>query len=302
MKIYKNLNIRKIHKNAVVAIGNFDGLHLGHQKVLNQARLKAKRKNLKFGAITFEPIPNMFFNKNIKHYRINLIKQKIFYLKKIKLDFLIVINFNKSFSNISSDNFIKNILVNKLKSKYIFVSRNFRFGKKRTGDINTLKKFEKKYSYKTIITIPYQKNKKIISSSLIRNNIAEGKVENVKKLLSRPWSIEGEVVRGQQNGRKIGFPTCNIKWNSYVLPKLGVYLVKVETKNFKRKGIANIGYRPTFNGKNLLLEVNIFGIKLNLYKKILKISFIKFIRPEKKFNNIIELKNQIKKDIIKAKK
>lgn len=302
MKIYKNLNIRKIHKNAVVAIGNFDGLHLGHQKVLNQARLKAKRKNLKFGAITFEPIPNMFFNKNIKHYRINLIKQKIFYLKKIKLDFLIFINFNKSFSNISSDNFIKNILVNKLKSKYIFVSRNFRFGKKRTGDINTLKKFEKKYSYKTIITIPYQKNKKIISSSLIRNNIAEGKVENVQKLLSRPWSIEGEVVRGQQNGRKIGFPTCNIKWNSYVLPKLGVYLVKVETKNFKRKGIANIGYRPTFNGKNLLLEVNIFGIKLNLYKKILKISFIKFIRPEKKFNNIIELKNQIKKDIIKAKK
>ena len=302
MKIYKNLNIRKIHKNAVVAIGNFDGLHLGHQKVLNQARLKAKRKNLKFGAITFEPIPNMFFNKNIKHYRINLIKQKIFYLKKIKLDFLIVINFNKSFSNISSDNFIKNILVNKLKSKYIFVSRNFRFGKKRTGDINTLKKFEKKYSYKTIITIPYQKNKKIISSSLIRNNIAEGKVENVKKLLSRPWSIEGKVVRGQQNGRKIGFPTCNIKWNYYILPKLGVYLVKVETKNFKRKGIANIGYRPTFNGKNLLLEVNIFGIKLNLYKKILKISFIKFIRPEKKFNNIIELKNQIKKDIIKAKK
>ena len=302
MKIYKNLNIRKIHKNAVVAIGNFDGLHLGHQKVLNQARLKSKRKNLKFGVITFEPIPNMFFNKNIKHYRINLIKQKIFYLKKIKLDFLIVINFNKSFSNISSDNFIKNILVNKLKSKYIFVSRNFRFGKKRTGDINTLKKFEKKYSYKTIITIPYQKNKKIISSSLIRNNIAEGKVENVQKLLSRPWSIEGEVVRGRQNGRKIGFPTCNIKWNYYVLPKLGVYLVKVETKNFKRKGIANIGYRPTFNGKNLLLEVNIFGIKLNLYKKILKISFIKFIRPEKKFNNIIELKNQIKKDIIKAKK
>ncbi len=302
MKIYKNLNIKKIHKNAVVAIGNFDGLHLGHQKVLNQARLKAKKKNLKFGAITFEPIPNMFFNKNIKHYRINLIKQKIFYLKKIKLDFLIVINFNKSFSNISSDNFIKNILVNKLKSKYIFVSRNFRFGKKRTGDINTLKKFEQKYSYKTIITIPYQKNKKIISSSLIRNNISEGKVENVQKLLSRPWSIEGEVVRGQQNARKIGFPTCNIKWNYYVLPKLGVYLVKVETKNFKRKGIANIGYRPTFNGKNLLLEVNIFGIKLNLYKKILKISFIKFIRPEKKFNNIIELKNQIKKDIIKAKK
>jgi riboflavin kinase/FMN adenylyltransferase len=302
MIIYKNLNIKNSYKNAVIAIGNFDGLHLGHQKVLNQAKLKAKNENLKFGVVTFEPIPTMFFNKNIKHHRINLIEQKIYYLKKIKLDFLIIINFNKRLSNISADNFIKRILVNKLKSKYIFISHNFKFGKKRKGNINTLKKFEKKYSYKTIITSPYQKNKKIISSSLIRKNIANGKVDNVRGLLGRSWSIEGEVVRGQKRGRKIGFPTCNIKWNSYTLPKLGVYAVKVETKSFKKRGIANIGYRPTFNGKNLLLEVNIFGIKKNLYKKILKVSFIKFIRPEKKFNNISQLKKQIKKDIIKAKK
>jgi len=302
MIIYKNLNIKNSYKNAVIAIGNFDGLHLGHQKVLNQAKLKAKNENLKFGVVTFEPIPTMFFNKNIKHHRINLIEQKIYYLKKIKLDFLIIINFNKRHSNISADNFIKRILVNKLKSKYIFISHNFKFGKKRKGNINTLKKFEKKYSYKTIITSPYQKNKKIISSSLIRKNIANGKVDNVRGLLGRSWSIEGEVVRGQKRGRKIGFPTCNIKWNSYTLPKLGVYAVKVETKSFKKRGIANIGYRPTFNGKNLLLEVNIFGIKKNLYKKILKVSFIKFIRPEKKFNNISQLKKQIKKDIIKAKK
>ena len=302
MIIYKNLNIKNSYKNAVIAIGNFDGLHLGHQKVLNQAKLKAKNENLKFGVVTFEPIPTMFFNKNIKHHRINLIEQKIYYLKKIKLDFLIIINFNKRLSNISADNFIKRILVNKLKSKYIFISHNFKLRKKRKGNINTLKKFEKKYSYKTIITSPYQKNKKIISSSLIRKNIANGKVDNVRGLLGRSWSIEGEVVRGQKRGRKIGFPTCNIKWNSYTLPKLGVYAVKVETKSFKKRGIANIGYRPTFNGKNLLLEVNIFGIKKNLYKKILKVSFIKFIRPEKKFNNISQLKKQIKKDIIKAKK
>ena len=302
MIIYRNLNIKKNHKNSVIAIGNFDGLHLGHQKVLNQARLKAKKEKLKFGVITFEPIPNMFFNKNIQHHRINLINQKIYYFRKIKLDFLIIIKFNKLFSNVSADNFIKKILINKIKSRYIFVSRNFRFGNKRLGNINTLKKFEKTFSYKIIITTPFRKHRKIISSTLIRKSIARGKVDIVQKLLGRPWSIEGEVIKGHKRGRKIGFPTCNIKWCSYALPKLGVYAVKVESKKKKKTGIANIGYRPTFNGKTLLLEVNIFGINANLYKKILKVSFIKFIRPENKFNNINKLKDQIKKDIIVAKK
>ena len=302
MVIYKNLNIKKNHKNSVVAIGNFDGLHLGHQKVLNQARLRAKKENLKFGVITFEPIPNMFFNESIKHHRINSVEQKIYYLNKLRLDFLIIINFNKSFSNISADAFIRKILAKKLKSKYIFVSQNFRFGKKRIGNTNILKKYEKKYSYKTIITFPYQKNKKIISSSLIRKLIYEGKVSEVQKLLGRPWRIEGEVVKGEQRGRLIGFPTCNIELDSYTLPKLGVYSVRVQINNLIKKGIANIGYRPTFNGKSVLLEVNIFGIKRNLYKKILKVSFINFIRAEKKFKNINQLKTQIKKDTLIAKK
>ena len=302
MYIYKNLNIKEKHKNSVIAIGNFDGLHLGHRKVLKEAKLKAKKENLKFGVVTFEPIPNMFFNRNIVHHRINSEEQKIYYLNKLKLDFLIIINFNKSFSKISADHFISKILVDKLKSKYIFVSQNFRFGKKRLGSTDTLKLSEKKYSYKTIITSPYQKNKKIISSSLIRTKICEGNITEVQKLLGRSWIVEGVIIKGEQRGRKIGFPTCNIKWNSYALPKLGVYSVQVETKSFKKKGIANIGYRPTFKGKTLLLEVNIFGIKKNLYKKMLKVSFIKFIRQEKKFKNINELKEQIKKDIAKIKK
>jgi riboflavin kinase/FMN adenylyltransferase len=302
MIIYKNLNIRKIHKNSVIAIGNFDGLHLGHQKVLKEARQKAKNEKSKFGLITFEPVPTMFFNKIIKNHRINSLKQKIYFLKKNKLDFLIIINFNKSFSNLSAENFITNILFKKLKSKYIFVSKNFKFGKKRFGNINTLKDFENKFFYKTIITNPYKKKNKIISSSSIRKIINKGHVNEAKKLLGRPWCVEGEVIRGEQRGRKIGFPTCNIKLNSYTLPKIGVYSIQVIINNLKKKGIANIGYRPTFNGKSLLLEVNIFGIKKNLYKKILKISFIKFIRKEKKFKNINQLKAQIKKDIITAKK
>ena len=302
MIVYKNLEIKKNHKSAVIAIGNFDGLHLGHQKVLKEARKKAKKNKIKFGLITFEPVPTMFFNKNIKNHRINSMSQKIYFLKKNKLDFLIIINFNESFSNLSAEGFIKKILFKKLRSKYIFISQNFKFGKKRLGNVDTLKNLEKKYLYKTVITSPHKKKNKVISSSLIRKIIHEGRVHEAKKLLNRFWCVEGKVVKGMQRGRKIGFPTCNIKLNSYTLPKLGVYSVWVKINNLKKRGIANIGYRPTFNGKSLLLEVNIFGIKKNLYKKILKISFIKFIRAEKKFKNINQLKAQIKKDIITAKK
>ena len=302
MIVYKNLNIKKIHKDSVVAIGNFDGLHLGHQKVLKEAKQKAKKNNLKFGLITFEPAPTMFFNKLIKNHRIYSLNQKIYFLKRMKLDFVIIINFNKNFSNLSAERFIEKILFKKIKSKYIFVSRNFKFGKKRVGNVITLKNFEKKYFYKTIITPPHKKGKKIVSSSLIRKNIYQGRVKDAERLLGRTWSIEGEVVKGAQRGRKIGFPTCNIRLNTYIMPKLGVYSVWVQIDNLKKRGIANIGYRPTFSGKSLLLEVHIFGIKRNLYKKILKISFIKFIRAEKKFNNINHLKAQIQKDIISAKK
>jgi len=302
MIIYRNLNIKKKHKGSVVAIGNFDGLHVGHKKVLKEAKLKAKKNNLKFGLITFEPAPTMFFNKSIKNHRINSLEQKIYFLKKMKLDFLIIINFNKNFSNLSAEEFIRKILFNKLRTKYIYVSRNFKFGKKRLGDIITLKNFEKKYFYKMVIISPHKKKKKIVSSSLIRKIIRQGQLNKVKKLLGRTWSIEGVVVKGDQRGRKIGFPTCNIKLNSYTVPKLGVYSVWVQIDNLKKRGIANIGYRPTFSGKSLLLEVNIFGIKRNLYRKILNISFIKFIRAEKKFKNINQLKVQIKKDIISAKK
>ena len=137
---------------------------------------------------------------------------------------------------------------------------------------------------------------------MIRKNIVSGKINEANKLLGRKWSIEGKVIAGKKRGRKIGFPTCNLKLNDYVMPKLGVYAVKVDSNSFTKKGIANIGYRPTFNGQSLLLETNIFGINKNLYNKVINVHFKKFIRKEKKFKNIEELKNQIKIDIQKAKK
>ena len=300
MKIYKNANLDKKHQGGVIAIGNFDGVHLGHQKVINEAKKKAKKKKIPFGIMTFEPVPVMFFNPKIKNHRINSLEQKKNQLKKLKLDFLIIIKFNKKFSLFTAEKFIKEIIFNKTKCKFLLVSKNFQFGFKRKGTIKTLKKYEKFYNYKSLIIKPYKKNKKIISSTLIRKKITEGKIAEVNKILNREWSIEGIVIKGEKRGRKIGFPTCNIKLNDYIVPKLGVYAVKALVSKFNKKGIANIGYRPTFNGQNLLLETNIFGINRNLYNKEISISFKRFIRPEKKFKNLEHLKKQIKIDIKKA--
>jgi len=302
MKIYSNVNLNDKHRNGVIAIGNFDGLHLGHLKVINEAKVKAKKLNLPFGVMTFEPIPVMFFNKRLKNHRINSLEQKKNLLKKLKLDFLIVIKFNKNFSSLTAEDFIKKIIYKKIKCKYLYVSRNFKFGHKRQGNIKTLKKFEKLFDYKRIITKPYKKNNKIISSTIIRKKIRAGKIEEINKLLNRVWSVEGKVIKGQKRGRKIGFPTCNLKLDNYVIPRLGVYTVKVSNKNFNKNGIANIGYRPTFKGQSLLLETNIFGFRKNLYNKVINVSFEKFIRPEKKFKNFKYLKKQIKLDIKLAKK
>ena len=302
MKIYNDLILKKKHQFSVVAIGNFDGIHLGHQKVIQKAKEKAKKNKLPFGIITFEPIPAMFFNKKIKNHRINSLLQKKKQLKKLKLDFLVIINFNKDFSMIRSEDFIKKIIFRKIKCRYLYVSNNFKFGHKRKGNINTLKKYSNIYNYKTVITSPLKKVNKVVSSTIIRKKILRGKINEVNKLLNRNWSIEGKVIKGQRRGRKIGFPTCNIKLSDYIVPKLGVYSVIVKTRLFKKKGIANIGYRPTFNGQNLLLEVNIFGINKNLYNKEVIVEFIKFIRAEKKFRNLEQLKKQIKIDIKLAKR
>ena len=176
MKIYNNLIINKKHQNSVVAIGNFDGIHLGHQKVLNRARQKAKVNRLPFGVITFEPMPAMFFNKKIENYRINSLLQKKTQLKKLKLDFLIIINFNKKFSKLSAEQFIKKIIFNKARCKFLYVSNNFKFGFKRKGNTQTLTKCANSYNYKTMITNPLRKATKVISSTIIRKKISLGKI------------------------------------------------------------------------------------------------------------------------------
>ena len=304
VKHYTNFNIKKIHRGSIILIGNFDGLHLGHQKLFQLAQSYKKKYNLKIGVVNFDPMPKMFFNKKLKNFRLSNIDQKIKLLSNLKVDFVITKKFDKKFSKTKALNFIIQILNKKLSSKFIFVSNNFRFGNKREGNVNLLKKYEKLFNYKVVKPEPLIKSKKIVSSSLIRNLLEKGFLEKANNLLKRNWTIQGVVKKGRQVGKKIGFPTCNIDINDYVLAKPGVYAVKVLRKNSNKylKGIANLGYRPTFNQKKILLEVHLFNFSGNLYNKLLSVEFLKFIRKEKKFKNVNQLRAQIKKDLNIAKK
>jgi len=303
LKIYKNFNLPKIHKKSILLIGNFDGLHLGHQKLFKLAEKYSKKHKVKFGVLTFDPLPVMFFNKKLTNYRITSNLQKNLLFEKAGVDFVIVSRFNKSFSKISADNFIKKIIVKKINPNFIFVSNNFKYGFRRAGNVAKLISKENIYNYKIIKPSPLKKGKKIISSTLIRKLLQRGELKNANKLLGRNWSIIGVVQKGRRIGKKLGVPTCNIDIKNYVIAKPGVYSVRVKVNNSNKifKGIANLGYRPTFGEKKILLEVNLFNFSGNLYNKSLNVSFYNFIRSEKKFNNHQDLIKQIEKDLKQAK-
>jgi len=302
-KIYNNFIIPKILKKSILLIGNFDGLHSGHQKIFREAIKYKKKYRLKLGVLTFNPLPAMFFNKKLKNYRLTNDFQKFFLLKKNGIEFIINKNFNFKFSKITSKKFIKNIVVKKIDPKFVFVSNNFRYGNKREGNIKELMKEGKKFGFNIIKPKPLKIRKQVISSTLIRNLLKKGKIKEANKLLSRNWAINGVVQKGKRLGNSLGFPTCNIDIKNYISAKPGVYSVKVIIDKSKKffNGMAYLGYRPTFGGKKLLLEANLFGFNGNLYKKTLDVYFCNFIRKDKKFNNKISLIRQMKKDLTKAK-
>ena len=304
MKNYSTVLISKNHKGSALAIGNFDGLHKGHQKVFSKAKKLAKKNKIKFGILTFTPLPVMFFNKKITNYKLLSQEEKFRLLKKFGVNFVVNIKFNKMFSKITAEKFIKNIIYKKINPKLIFVSNNFRFGNKRKGNVSLLKKFSKNYKYRLVEINPFKYGEKIISSTRIRKCLQNGSIDLANKLLSRTWFIDGIVTKGKKLGRKLGYRTCNIEIKNYILPKNGIYAVKVLIVNEKKiyNGVSYLGSRPTFKGKKIFLETNIFGIKRNLYKKRLKVYFVKFIRDDQKFRNSAKLIGQMNKDVIFAKK
>ena len=304
MKIFNKLTISKRCKGSALAIGNFDGVHTGHQKVFKEAKKFAKKNKIKFGVLTFTPLPVMFFNKKINNYKLISTRQKFKLFEKHGVDFVINIKFNKNFSKINAKKFIKKIIYKKINPKLIFVSNNFKFGYKRKGNINLLGQFSKKFDFKLLKINPCKYRGEIISSTRIRKCLQHGHLDMANKMLSRTWFIDGFVRKGKKLGRKLGYRTCNIRILNYILPKAGIYAVKILIGNDRKiyKGVTYLGSRPTFHGKEIFLETNIFGIKKNLYRKRLKVYFFKFIRGDKKFANSDQLVRQMNKDVIFAKK
>ena len=304
MKIFNNTTIPKNYKGSALAIGNFDGIHKGHQKVFKKTKKFAKKNKIKFGVLTFTPLPIMFFNKKIKNYRLITEEQKFKLFEKHGVDFIINIKFDKKFSKINAESFVKKIIYKKINPQSLSVSNNFKFGKKRKGNVNLLEKLSHKYDYRLLNIGAFKYDGKIVSSTRIRRCLQSGKIHLANKMLSRTWLIDGLVKKGKRLGRKLGYRTCNICIKNYIFPKAGIYAVKVMIgdKNKIYGGVAYLGSRPTFEGKEIFLEINIFGIKKNLYKKRLRVYFLKFIRGDQKFKNPAKLIRQMNKDVIFAKK
>ena len=202
------------------------------------------------------------------------------------------------------EKFIENIIYKKINPKLLLVSNNFKFGYKRRGNINLLKNFSNKYNFQLLNIDPFKYSGKIVSSTRIRKCLKNGNIDLANKLLSRTWFIEGQVKKGKKIGRKLGYRTCNIKVKNYVLPKIGIYAVKISVGDKKKiyGGVAYLGSRPTFGGREIFLETNIFGVRKSLYKKKLRVYFLKFLRGDRKFKNPDQLIRQMNKDVIFAKK
>ena len=291
MKIIRNTNLEQLP--CVVTIGNFDGVHLGHQALLTEVKKRAHDLKLESAVITFEPNPKDYFSQNKPQTRISSLREKIELFNEIKIDRVHIIKFNQEFSNVTANEFIS-VLIKQLKVKEIIIGEDFCFGKAREGGIKQLSASSMKLNIKNKILI----DGKRISSTLIRNLLANDKLDEANKYIGRPYSISGKVVHGEKRGRKIGFPTANIHMRHNRPPLKGVFAVKFQ----KHFGVANLGIRPSIKGeKKLQLEVHLLNFSSDLYGQHVSVIFLKKLRDEKKFKSLDELKEQIKLDVIKAK-
>ena len=298
MRIFDNLKSYSSEKESILTIGTFDGVHIGHNKILKRLIQDSKKNNLSSLVMTFFPHPRMILNKSHEIKMIDTIDEKINLLEKTGLDNLIIHPFDNNFSKIRAKEFVEEILVKKLKIKEIIIGYDHKFGKDREASVEDLKKFGKDYMF-SVKEIPAQEIDSIaISSTKIRNAILNGEIEKCNKFLGRNFILTGKVVYGDGLGKKIDFPTANIeiKETYKIIPKNSVYLVKTKINSNTYFGMMNIGIRPTVGGTNKSLEIHFFNFKDNIYGKNVSIEIIKKIRDEKKFSSIDQLKIQLKKD------
>ena len=308
-----------VEDQLAVAIGNFDGIHKGHVKLLNKCKFQAQESDLSFGVVTFDPHPRDFFNPKNPSFKLLDSEEKQILLSKLDVKFLIIIEFNEQLKNCNPEYFLSQILKENFNIVKMFAGSNFKFGKNREGAIKNTKSFANTIGLQ-LISIDLKKtnfiNEKIsetISSQKIRMLIQNGQLNLANNMLGRNWCITGKVKRGKQQGREIGFPTANLSLKNFIKPPLGVYVSRLKIINSKNPeicndwlpSISNIGTRPTVSGDTVNLETHIIDFKennfdKNLYGKRINVELIEFLRPEKKFNSLSELQKQIEVDTKRA--
>ena len=296
MQILSNLFEIKLYEVTIATIGTFDGIHIGHQKILNSLARFAKENSLKSVVITFDPHPRKIINKINSIELINTIEEKKEKLKTLGIDYLIVQKFDEKFSETEANKFVE-ILKNNINIEKLIVGYDHRFGKNRNADINDLKKYGKELNFEVIEIDALEIEEVNISSTKIRSAIKDGNIRLANSYLGYNFFLSGEVVKGQSRGKELGFPTANLKIDEdKIIPKNGVYLVKSKIDHQDIYGMMNIGYNPTFNNKSKKIETHFFNLNKNLYGKIIKIELLEYIREEKRFETVDDLIQRLKLD------
>ncbi len=291
-------------RGGVVLLGNFDGVHRGHQAVIAAGRQVADRDGVKLGALTFEPHPRALFVPDTAPFRLTAMPAKARLLQAHGCDFVVAQTFDRAFAGLEARAFVTEILVAGLKARHVVCGYDFTFGRQRQGHVDALAEWGREFGFGVTVVQPVTREGEIYSSTRIREALRGGHVAEAAALLGQDWEIEGAVMHGDKRGRLLGFPTANVDLGDHLVPRLGVYAVRVldtaEAPPAWRPGVANLGRRPTVDGEKLSFEVNLFDFAGDLYGRTLRVALSAFLRPEQKFAGLDALKAQISADAAAA--
>ncbi|MEP6261513.1 MAG: bifunctional riboflavin kinase/FAD synthetase [Gillisia sp.] len=298
MKEHKGANAFKSDHHTVITIGTFDGVHAGHQKIIERLVATAKVSQLESAILTFFPHPRMVLQEDSDLKLINTIEERKQILEKSGIDHLIIHPFTHQFSRLTALEFVRDILVNKLKAKKVIIGYDHRFGRNRTADINTLKDFGTQFGFEVEEISQQDVEEVAVSSTKIRKALLEGRVEKANNYLQHPFTLTGTIVSGQGRGKEFGYPTANLKIEEdyKLIPKIGVYVVRAVIDEIPYFGMMSIGTNPTVGGKDVTIETYFFLLDKDLYGKKLQIELLTRIRDEKKFESVDALKIAMKQD------
>ncbi|BAW80100.1 riboflavin biosynthesis protein RibF [Candidatus Nitrosoglobus terrae] len=295
-------NLRSEHLGSVATIGNFDGVHLGHEAVLKQLVTKAAELQSPSLLITFEPTPDEFFISEEAPARLTRFREKIQNLCLYSVNWILCLQFNRSLAAMEAKDFIRSVLVDRLRIRYLVAGDDFRFGRGRQGNFALLQEAGRYYGFEVAYMNTFYLESERVSSTRIRSVLARGDFAGAEKLLGRPYSISGRIIQGDKRGRTLGFPTANISLRRLKIPFYGVFAVEVYgLGKLPLPGVANLGMRPTVEGRRPLLEVHLLNFKGNIYYHYVQVVFLYQLRQEERFNSLSALCQQIEKDCVAAK-